>query len=160
MYFDGPKTKEGIEVGCLLIDPKNNKMIITCRLEFDCTNNVAEYKSLIQGLKKAIDLGIKDLKEYSNFEIIVKHVQNLIHCISNKLTRYQQEVWVLLPAFSSFNIFLIPHYLNVDVDILANVASQLIPSENFEPNAFSIELIYRPFVPDNVTNWRVFNEDE
>ena len=60
----------------------------------------------------------------------------------------------------SFNIFSIPHYLNVDADLLANVASWLIPSENFEPNAFSVELIYRPFMPNNVTNCRVFNDDE
>ena len=63
-------------------------------------------------------------------------------------------------AFSSFNICSIPHYLNVDADLLANVASRLIPFENFEPNAFSVELIYRPSVLDNVTNWRVFNNDE
>ena len=50
--------------------------------------------------------------------------------------------------------------MDVDVDLLANVASRLIPSENFEPNAFSIELIYMPSVPNNVTNWRVFNDDE
>ena len=40
------------------------------------------------------------------------------------------------------------------------MASRLIPSENFEPNAFSVELIYRPSIPDNVTNWRVFKDDE
>jgi len=135
-----------------LIDPKKNKTLITCRLEFECTNNVSEYEALIRGLKKAIDLGVKDLKVYGDSEIIVKQVRNLIHCISSRLTRYQQEVWDLLPAFSSFNICSIPHYLNVDVDLLENVASRLIPSENFEPNAFSIELIYMPFVPDNVTN--------
>lgn len=73
---------------------------------------------------------------------------------------YQQEVWDLLPAFSSFNIFSILRYLNIDVYLLANVASSLIPLENFEPNAFSIELIYRPSIPNNVTNWRVFNDDE
>lgn len=93
-------------------------------------------------------------------EIIVKQVRNLIHCISNILTKYQQEVWDLLPSFFSFNIFSDPHYLNVDVDMLANVASRLIPSENFEPNAFSVQLIYRPSVPDNITNWKVFNDDE
>ena len=97
---------------------------------------------------------------YGYSEIIVKQVRNLIHYISNRLTMYQQEVWDLLPAFSSFNICSIPHHLNVDVDLLANVAFQLIPSENFEPNAFFVELIYRPSVPENVTNWRVFNNDE
>ena len=121
-------------------------------MEFECTNNVAEYEALIQGLNKAIDLGVKDLKVYDDSEIIVKQVQNLIHCVSNRLTWYQQEVWDLLPSFLSFNIFFVPRYLNVDVDLLANVASPLIPSKNFEPNAFSVELIYRPSVPEKITN--------
>ena len=111
-------------------------------------------------MKKAIDLGVKDLKVYGDSESIVKQVRNLIHCISTRLTRYQQEVWDLLSTFSSFNIFSVPHYLNVYADLLTNVASWLIPSDNFEPNTFSIELIYRPSVPDNVTNWRVFNDNE
>lgn len=160
LYFDGSKTKEGVGVGCVLTDPKKNKTSIACSIEFECTNNVAEYEALIQGLKKAIDLGVKDLKVYGDSKIIMKQIRNLIHCISNRLTRYQQEVWDLMPAFSSFNICSIPRYLNVDVDLLANVASHLIPSENFEPNAFSAELIYRTSVLDNVTNWRVFNDDE
>jgi len=42
---------------------------------------------------------------------------------------------------------------------LANVASKLIPSEDFSPDRFSIELIFRPSIPDNITNWRVFNDD-
>ena len=74
MYFNESKTKEGAGVGCVLIDPKKNKTLIACRLEFECTNNVAEYEALIQGLKKAIDLGVKDLKVYGDFEIIVKQV--------------------------------------------------------------------------------------
>ena len=42
---------------------------------------------------------------------------------------------------------------------MANVASRLIPSEDFSPDRFSIELIFRPSIPDNITNWRVFNDD-
>ena len=92
LHFDGSKTKEGTGVGYMLIDPKKNKTLIACRLEFKCTNDIAEYEALIQGLKKAIDLSVKDLKVYGDSEIITKQVRNLIHCISNRLTRYQQEV--------------------------------------------------------------------
>ena len=159
LHFDGSKTKEGAGVGCVLVDPEKNKTLLASRLEFECTNNVVEYEALIQGLKKAIDLGAKDLKVYGDSEIIVKHVRDLIHCVSNRLTRYQQEAWDLLPSFLS-NISFVPRYLNVDANLLDNVTSRLIPSENFQPNAFSIELIYRPSVPDNITNWRVFNDDE
>lgn len=39
------------------------------------------------------------------------------------------------------------------------MASKLIPSEDFSPDRFSIELIFRPSILDNITNWRIFNDD-
>jgi hypothetical protein len=36
----------------------------------------------------------------------------------------------------------------------------LLPAEGFSPNSFSVELIFRPSIPDNVTNWRVFDDDQ
>lgn len=41
-------------------------------------------------------------------------------------------------------------------NLLENVSSKLIPSENFFANTFSIGLIYRPWVLDNITTRRVF----
>jgi len=38
------------------------KMLISCHLEFECTNNTVEYKALVQGLKRAIELKVKYLK--------------------------------------------------------------------------------------------------
>jgi len=43
---------------------------------------------------------------------------------------------------------------------LANVASKLLPPEDYSPDRFSVELLFRPSIPDSVTNWRVFNHDE
>ena len=43
---------------------------------------------------------------------------------------------------------------------MANVASKLILSEDYSRDRFSIELIFRPYIPDNITNWRAFNNDE
>lgn len=55
-----------------MVEPEKKKTLIACRLEFECTNNINKYEPLIQGLKKAIDLGVKDLKVYGDSEIIVK----------------------------------------------------------------------------------------
>ena len=85
LYFNGDKYKEGVGAGCLLVDPQGNKTYIACRLEFNCTNNTVEYEALIQGLKKAIDLGIKELIVYGDSEIIVRQVRNSIHCLSEHL---------------------------------------------------------------------------
>ena len=46
LHFDGSKCKEGAGAGCILTDPKGNKNLIACRLEFECTNNTAEYEAL------------------------------------------------------------------------------------------------------------------
>ena len=61
LYFDGSKSKEGVGVGCVLIDPKKCKTLISHRLEFECTNTIVEYEVLVQGLKKDIDLKVKFL---------------------------------------------------------------------------------------------------
>ena len=66
LHFVRSKTKEGTGVGCVLIDPKKNTTLIACMLEFECTNNIAEYEALIQGLNKAIELSIQDLKVYGD----------------------------------------------------------------------------------------------
>jgi ribonuclease HI len=131
LYFDGSKSREGVGVSCLLIDPKGNKTFIACRLEFDCTNNIAEYEALLQGLKKSIDLDIQCLVVFDDSEIVVKQVKNTIHCVSSHLKNYQTEVWNLISKFLAFNISSIPRSSNSEADLLANVASKLFPAEGF-----------------------------
>ena len=50
--------------------------------------------------------------------------------------------------------------MNFEEDMLANVASNLFPSDDFSHDKISVELIYRSSIPDNITNWRVFEDDE
>ena len=50
IFFMDPSPSAG--AGCMLIDPKGSKWMISYRLEFQCTNNIVEYEALVQGLKK------------------------------------------------------------------------------------------------------------
>ena len=102
LYFDGSKTLEGSGAIFVLIDPRKNKHFLSCRLEFECTNNTAEYEALVQGLRKAIEPKVKKVKEYGDSKIIVKQIQNNIHCISPHLKAYQNEVWDLLMKFGIY----------------------------------------------------------
>ena len=92
---------------------------------------------------------------FGDSEIIVRHVRNNIHLLSPHLKYRQQEAWNLIYSFDAFNISSIPHDQNVDVHILANATSRFMPPDD----GFSIEMMFRSFVPENVTNWRVFNID-
>eukprot|EP00253_Pinus_taeda_P005602 PITA_05602 len=46
--------------------------MLTCRLEFDCTNNTAEYEALVQRLYKAIGLDVKYLQFFGDSEIVIR----------------------------------------------------------------------------------------
>jgi ribonuclease HI len=160
LYFDGSKSKEGAGSGCVIIDPAGNKTLIACRLEFECTNNTAEYEALLQGLRKASDMNIQNLTVFGDSKIVVRQVRESIHCLSPHLKSYQSEVWNLMNKFSAFNINYIPRLNNSEADLLANVASKLLPAKGLSLDAFSVEMLFRPSVSDNITNWRVFDDDQ
>jgi hypothetical protein len=122
--------------------------------------NIAEYEALIQGLRKVVEMQVKILKVFDESEVVIGQVRDTMHCIYSHLKSFQREVWYLKNNFDAFNISHIHWSLNYDDDIWANVASRLIPSDGLMPNIFSMELLYMPLIPDNVTNWRVFEFDQ
>jgi ribonuclease HI len=142
LNFDGSKSKEGVGAGCIIIDPAGNKTLLACRLEFECTNNIAEYEALLQGLRKALDMHIQNLIVFGDSEIVVRQVRNSIHCLTPHLKCYQSEVWSLINKFFAFNINSIPRSSNTEADLLANVASKLLPADGLSPSAFSMELLF------------------
>ena len=131
--------------------------MLACRLEFQCTKNNEKYEALIQGLYKAIGFNVNYFQVYGDSEIVIRQVRNTIHCVSGHLKHYQYLAHNLTSYFTAFNISLVPRLQNVSANLLANVVSKLIPSEEFSLDRFSIELVFRPSIPDNITNWRVFN---
>ena len=62
----------------------------------------------------------------------------------------------LLTNFDAFNIISIPRLKNAATHLLATSAARLVPTNN----RCSIELLFRPSVPDNITNLRVFDDDQ
>ena len=81
-------------------------------------------------------------------KIIVKQIRNQIHCIYPHLKAYQNEVWDLLKCLNAFYIVAIPRLKNAAADLLATSAARLVPSNN----RCSVELLFRPSVPDMITN--------
>ena len=72
----------------------------------------------------------------------------------------QHKVLSPVDGFKYFNINFIPRDKNIVIDPFVTVASLLSPLEDFEISKFSIELIYWPSIPNNITNWRVFDDDQ
>ena len=61
MYFDGSLMKKGAGAGLVFVSPLGVCMRYMVRIHFLSSNNVAEYEALINGLRIAIELGIRRL---------------------------------------------------------------------------------------------------
>jgi ribonuclease HI len=59
MYYDRSYTLKGAGAGVMLNPPKGDLLKYAIQLEFPATNNIAEYKLLITGLRLAKDLDIR-----------------------------------------------------------------------------------------------------
>ena len=66
MYFDGSLMKKGAGVGLVFVLPLGVRMRYMVHIHFSSSNNVAEYESLINGLRIAIKLGIRWLNVRGN----------------------------------------------------------------------------------------------
>ncbi|PKI33768.1 hypothetical protein CRG98_045841, partial [Punica granatum] len=55
MYFDGAVNSTGSGIGAVLISPDGRYYPVAAKVDFPCTNNVAEYEACILGLQAAID---------------------------------------------------------------------------------------------------------
>ena len=61
MYFNRYLMKTGAGAGLLFISPLGVHMRYVIRIHFAASNNVAEYEALVNGLKIAIELGVRRL---------------------------------------------------------------------------------------------------
>ncbi len=86
------------------------------------SNNVAEYTGLLIGLKKAIELGVKQIEVRMDSQLVVRQILGEYKVKNEKLIPLYREALELSRKFSEFKINHIPRDLNKEADILANRA--------------------------------------
>jgi ribonuclease HI len=74
MYFDGSLKLEGAGVGVLLISPTREQLKNVLQISWKVSNNEAEYKALLHGLRRAAALGIKRLLVYGDPAVVINQV--------------------------------------------------------------------------------------
>jgi ribonuclease HI len=72
MYFNSALNVDDIGARVLFISPKGKQLKYVLQLLFKATNNAAEYKALIHGLRIATSLGIKRLLAYSDSKVVIQ----------------------------------------------------------------------------------------
>ena len=92
MYFDGSLMKKGAGVGLVFVSPLGVRMRYMVHLHFPSSNNVAKYEALINGLRIAIEQGIRRLDIRGDSQLVVNQVMKESSCHDAKMAAYYQEV--------------------------------------------------------------------
>ena len=92
MYFDGSQMKKGADVGQVFVLPLEVRMRYMVRIHFPSSKNVAEYEALINGLRIAIELGIRWLDVRGDSQLVIDQVMKESSRHNAKMVAYYQEV--------------------------------------------------------------------
>jgi ribonuclease HI len=106
--------------GILLLDERGREVAARGISLGICTNNVAEYRALILGLREARRHGAGELSVYLDSELIVKQLLGSYQVKDSKLKPLHAEAAALLETFRFYQILHVPRRDNQRADQLAN----------------------------------------
>jgi len=109
MFFDGasrigPKGKiiAGVEV--VFISLQNHVLPRAFSLTEPCSNNVAEYNTLLIGLQLAHEIGVHYLEAYGDSKLIINQVKGEYEVRHRDLVPYYHTVIKMANSFDGFYI--------------------------------------------------------
>jgi hypothetical protein len=117
------------------------------RLHFPASNNVAEYEALVNGLRIAIELGVRCLDARGDSQLVINQVMKNSHCRDPKMEAYCNEVRRLEDKFYGLELNHIARRYNKTEDELAKLASG---RTTVPPDVFSRDL-HQPSVKTDDT---------
>jgi ribonuclease HI len=75
LFFDGSVRNKKAGAGVVLIDPNGEQVKYMVLLDFEATNNMAEYEALFFGLTAALSLGVRQLLVKGDSRLVIKQVR-------------------------------------------------------------------------------------
>lgn len=76
MFLDGSHTQNGACAGILFLTPHEYTIPKSYKLLFPCTNNIAEYEALLNGVKLTLEWRITKLHIFGDSQLIINQVNN------------------------------------------------------------------------------------
>ncbi|PKI71093.1 hypothetical protein CRG98_008517 [Punica granatum] len=131
MYFNGAVNSMGSGIGAVLISPDRCYYPVAAKIDFLCTNNVAEYEACILGLQAAIDFKVKELEVFGDSMLTIFQTLGQWKTKDAKLVPYHEYLEKLTENFEDISFTYTPRMTNQFADALATLASMVsITREN------------------------------
>nr|GFA11494.1 reverse transcriptase domain-containing protein [Tanacetum cinerariifolium] len=123
LFTDGSSCTDGSGAGLILTNPEGMDFTYALRLRFDATNNKAEYKALITGLRIAEQIGVKNFQANVDSRLVANQVNETYVAKEADMICYLEKVKALAGSFKAFSIKQIPRSENKKADALSKIAS-------------------------------------
>jgi ribonuclease HI len=127
VFYDGSWGTFGVGAVVVLIAPSKIKTCYVARLEFKCTNNIAEYEAVLLGLQKLKAMGIRRAVLKSDSQVITDQVDKSSKARDPKLEKYLDTVRRMEASFEGFLVKNILRGDNEQADLLAKSVAQGLP---------------------------------
>jgi len=131
LYCDGASRGNpgAAAIGYVLFDARGEEVLARGEAIGNQTNNVAEYRALVQGLQAAADIGIAALRVRMDSELVVRQVLGRYRVRHAGLVPLHAAAMALRTRFARFGIEHVPRAENARADALANAALDAVASE-------------------------------
>ena len=115
---------KGARASAVIYSPSKNRSAFAVRLEFDSTNNVAEYEAIVLVLRKLKAMGVRRAVLKSDSQVIVGHVDKSYKAREPTLEKYLHTIRRMESHFEGFEVRNIPRSANDEADTLARTAAE------------------------------------
>ncbi|XP_040963917.1 uncharacterized protein [Gossypium hirsutum] len=106
LNFDGASNALGNGIGAILVSPNGDYHPFTSKLDFDSTNNMAEYEACIMGIRATIERKIKTLEVYGDSTLVIYQLRGEWETRDPKLIHYRRLLEDMKPI--QISIYEIP----------------------------------------------------
>ncbi|XP_068318114.1 uncharacterized protein [Pyrus communis] len=123
MHFDGSSIATSAGVGIVIQSLDHYRWCFSLKLDFNCTNNQAEYEAFIIGLHVLHDLRVARVLVLGDSELVINQLNGIFRCMSCTLAPYHMVAIYLAKSFERITFDHILRVRNIDADELTQLTS-------------------------------------
>lgn len=123
LYFDGSHTDKLSGAGITLESPEGARFAYAFQLEWNCTNNQAEYEAVIIGLEILLEMRVHEVEILGDSLLVINQIRGKFKCIGFTLVTFLNRALELLDQFNEISLEHIPREGNHAANELAQLAT-------------------------------------
>jgi len=108
--------------GAVILDGEGRVLARLGRFLGKQTNNVAEYQGLLLGLRRARQMGAREVEVRADSQLLIRQLQGKYAVKNEVLKRLHEEALALLRSFDRYELLHVPREQNALADEMSNRA--------------------------------------